>query len=222
MVIAIDGPAGAGKSTVAKFLSKKLGIVYLDTGAMYRAIGLKVYRDGCGVENHERVKELLDSSLIEIKYVDGTQTVWLDGEDVSKEIRLNPISKMASDVSAIPFVRIKLVEMQREMASKQSTVLDGRDIGTYVLPNADYKIFLTASVEERANRRYKELLEKGQTADYESVKKDIEQRDYNDSHREFAPLKKADDAIEVNTTGMTIDSVCSLIISIVEGKNGKN
>ena len=215
MVIAIDGPAGAGKSTVAKFLSAKLGIVYLDTGAMYRAIGLKVYEDSCEMSNHDRIKRLLDESLIEIKYINGAQTVWLDGKDVSKEIRLNHISKMASDVSAIPFVRVKLVEMQRELASKQSTVLDGRDIGTYVLPNADFKFFLTASVEERASRRYKELIEKGQQAEYEKVKQDIEIRDYNDSHREFAPLKKADDAIEIDTTGMSIDEVCNKIEQIV-------
>ena len=216
MVIAIDGPAGAGKSTVAKFLAKKLNIVYLDTGAMYRAIGLKVYNDGCGVDNHDRVKELLDTAEIEIKYVDGTQTVWLDGEDVSKEIRLNHISKMASDVSALPFVRVKLVEMQRKIASKQSTVLDGRDIGTVVFPNAEYKFFLTATVEERATRRYKELLEKGQTADYENIKAEIAQRDYNDSHRATSPLKKADDAIELDTTGMNIEQVCAKISEIVK------
>ncbi len=216
MVIAIDGPAGAGKSTVAKYLSKKLNIVYLDTGAMYRAIGLKVYNDGCKVDNYERVKELLDNSEIEIKYIDGTQTVWLDGKDVSKEIRLNHISKMASDVSALTFVREKLVEMQRKIASKQSTVLDGRDIGTVVFPNAEYKFFFTATVEERASRRYKELLEKGQTADYENVRKEIEQRDYNDSHRASSPLKKADDAIELDTTGMDIEQVCAKISEIVK------
>ncbi len=215
MVIAIDGPAGAGKSTVAKFLAKKLNIVYLDTGAMYRAIGLKVYDDGCEMSDHDRIKELLDAADIEIKYEDGTQTVWLDGKDVSKEIRLNHISKMASDVSAIPFVRVKLVEMQRKIASKQSTVLDGRDIGTVVFPNAEYKFFLTATVDERANRRYKELLEKGQNADLEIIKKEIEQRDYNDSHRVTSPLKKADDAIEIDTTGMNIEQVCAKISEII-------
>ena len=215
MVIAIDGPAGAGKSTVAKFLAKKLNIVYLDTGAMYRAIGLKVYDDGCEMSDHDRIKELLDAADIEIKYEDGTQTVWLDGKDVSKEIRLNHISKMASDVSAIPFVRVKLVEMQRKIASKQSTVLDGRDIGTVVFPNAEYKFFLTATVDERANRRYKELLEKGQNADLEIIKKEIEQRDYNDSHRVTSPLKKADDAIEIDTTGLDIEQVCAKISEII-------
>jgi cytidylate kinase len=211
MVIAIDGPAGAGKSTVAKFLAKKLGFVYLDTGAMYRAIGLKVYENGCAVDDSEGVKRLLDDSTIEIKYIDGVQTVWLDGNDVSKEIRLNHISKMASDVSALPFVREKLVAMQRRMSENGNYILDGRDIGTVVFPNAEIKFFLTASVEERATRRYKELLEKGQSAVYETVKKEIEQRDYNDSHRKTSPLKKADDAIELDTTGLSIEEVCARI-----------
>ncbi len=221
MVIAIDGPAGAGKSTVAKYIAKKLGFVYLDTGAMYRAIGLKVYEDGCGVENTERVKELLDDSVIDIKYVDGTQTVWLDGKDVSKEIRLNHISKMASDVSALPFVREKLVSMQRKMSENGDYILDGRDIGTVVFPGAELKFFLTASVEERATRRYKELIEKGQQADFDTVKKEIEQRDYNDSHRKTSPLKKADDAIELDTTGLDIDEVCARIEKEVNRVLGK-
>ena len=218
MIIAIDGPAGAGKSTIAKFIAKSLGLVYIDTGAMYRAVGLKAKRSGITCSEVDKIDEMLKNTVVELKNDNGNTVVYLDGEDVSSEIRTPEISRMASDISAVPVVRYALVEMQRAMAKKIDAILDGRDIGTFVLPDADVKIFLTASVEERAQRRYKELSERGETVNYEDVRSDIEQRDYNDSHRALAPLKKADDATEVDTTGMTIDEVCEKIISIVRNK----
>ena len=215
MIIAIDGPAGAGKSTIAKILSKELNMIYLDTGAMYRACGLKAFRNGVDLADHESVENMLKTTAIAIGYTDGVIQVYLDGDNVSADIRKPEISKMASDISAIPAVRYAMVEMQRKLASNADTILDGRDIGTFVLPNADVKIFLTASVEERAARRYKELQQKGIDTDIETVKREIEQRDYNDSHRALAPLKKADDAVEVDTTGLNIEQVCEKIIAIV-------
>ena len=218
MIIAIDGPAGAGKSTIAKLIAKTLGLVYIDTGAMYRAVGLKAKRSGITCSEVDKIDEMLKNTVVELKNDNGNTVVYLDGEDVSSEIRTPEISRMASDISAVPVVRYALVEMQRAMAKKIDAILDGRDIGTFVLPDADVKIFLTASVEERAQRRYKELIGRGETVNYEDVRSDIEQRDYNDSHRSLAPLKKADDVIEVDTTGMTIDEVCEKIISIVRNK----
>ena len=215
MIIAIDGPAGAGKSTIAKILSKQLNMIYLDTGAMYRACGLKAFRLGVDLADHESVENMLKTTDIAIGYTDGVIQVYLDGENVSTDIRKPEISKMASDISAIPAVRYAMVEMQRKLASNADTILDGRDIGTFVLPNADVKIFLTASVEERAVRRFKELQQKGIETDIETVKREIEQRDYNDSHRALAPLKKADDAVEVDTTGLNIEQVCEKIIGKV-------
>ena len=218
MIIAIDGPAGAGKSTIAKLIAKTLGLVYIDTGAMYRAVGLKAKRSGITCSEVDKIDEMLKNTVVELKNDNGNTVVYLDGEDVYSEIRTPEISRMASDISAVPVVRYALVEMQRAMAKKIDAILDGRDIGTFVLPDADVKIFLTASVEERAQRRYKELIGRGETVNYEDVRSDIEQRDYNDSHRSLAPLKKADDAIEVDTTGITIDEVCEKIISIVRNK----
>lgn len=218
MIIAIDGPAGAGKSTIAKLIAKSLELVYIDTGAMYRAVGLKAKRSGITCSEVDKIDEMLKNTVVELKNDNGNTVVYLDGEDVSSEIRTPEISRMASDISAVPVVRYALVEMQRAMAKKIDAILDGRDIGTFVLPDADVKIFLTASVEERAQRRYKELIGRGETVNYEDVRSDIEQRDYNDSHRALAPLKKADDATEVDTTGMTIDEVCEKIISIVRNK----
>jgi len=205
--IAIDGPAGAGKSTAAKIIAKKLGILYLDTGAMYRAIGLKALRLGINTRDISAVEAILPTTAVEIKYVDGVQNIFLDGENVTPFIREHAVSMAASDVSAIPAVRLKLVELQREIAKKNDCILDGRDIGTYVLPDANYKFYITATTEERANRRYKELLEKGQTISYDEVLLDIVTRDKNDSTRKFAPLKKADDAYEFDTTTMSIDEV---------------
>jgi cytidylate kinase len=218
MIIAIDGPAGAGKSTIAKLIAKQLGLVYIDTGAMYRAVGLKAKRNNIACSEQEKIEEMLKNTEVELKNENGATAVYLDGENVSTEIRLPEISRMASDISAVPVVRYAMVEMQRSMANKTDTILDGRDIGTFVLPNADVKIFLTASVEERAERRYKELIARGENVKREDVRSDIEKRDYNDSHRALAPLKKADDATEVDTTGMTIDQVCEKIISLVRNK----
>ena len=218
MIIAIDGPAGAGKSTIAKLIAKQLGLVYIDTGAMYRAVGLKAKRNNIACSEQEKIEEMLKNTEVELKNENGATAVYLDGENVSTEIRLPEISRMASDISAVPVVRYAMVEMQRSMANKTDTILDGRDIGTFVLPNADVKIFLTASVEERAERRYKELIARGENVKREDIRSDIEKRDYNDSHRALAPLKKADDATEVDTTGMTIDQVCEKIISLVRNK----
>ena len=216
--IAIDGPAGAGKSTIAKLLAAKLGILYLDTGAMYRAVGLKALNTGVDISDEAAVEKMLADTKIDVTQENGVQHVYLDGNDVSSAIRENAVSKAASDISAVPCVRYKMVELQREIASRCDTVLDGRDIGTFVLPNAEYKIFLTASAEERAKRRYAELKAKGSTLTLEQIKDDIVKRDYNDSHRTLAPLKKADDATEVDTTAMSIDDVVGRIYAIIGAK----
>lgn len=218
MNIAIDGPAGAGKSTIAKLLAAKLGILYLDTGAMYRAVGLKALNTGVDISDEAAVEKMLAETKIDVTQENGVQHVYLDGNDVSSAIRENAVSKAASDISAVPCVRYKMVELQREIASRCDTVLDGRDIGTFVLPNAEYKIFLTASAEERAKRRYAELKAKGSTLTLEQIKDDIVKRDYNDSHRALAPLKKADDATEVDTTAMSIDDVVGRIYAIIGAK----
>lgn len=218
MNIAIDGPAGAGKSTIAKLLAAKLGILYLDTGAMYRAVGLKALNTGVDISDAAAVEKMLADTKIDVTQENGVQHVYLDGNDVSSAIRENAVSKAASDISAVPCVRYKMVELQREIASRCDTVLDGRDIGTFVLPNAEYKIFLTASAEERAKRRYAELKVKGSTLTLEQIKDDIVKRDYNDSHRTLAPLKKADDATEVDTTAMSIDDVVGRIYAIIGAK----
>lgn len=218
MNIAIDGPAGAGKSTIAKLLAAKLGILYLDTGAMYRAVGLKALNTGVDISDEAAVEKMLADTKIDVTQENGVQHVYLDGNDVSSAIRENAVSKAASDISAVPCVRYKMVELQREIASRCDTVLDGRDIGTFVLPNAEYKIFLTASAEERAKRRYAELKAKGSKLTLEQIKDDIVKRDYNDSHRTLAPLKKADDATEVDTTAMSIDDVVGRIYAIIGAK----
>lgn len=218
MNIAIDGPAGAGKSTIAKLLAAKLGILYLDTGAMYRAVGLKALNTGVDISDATAVEKMLADTKIDVTQENGVQYVYLDGNDVSSAIRENAVSKAASDISAVPCVRYKMVELQREIASRCDTVLDGRDIGTFVLPNAEYKIFLTASAEERAKRRYAELKAKGSKLTLEQIKDDIVKRDYNDSHRALAPLKKADDATEVDTTAMSIDDVVGRIYAIIGAK----
>lgn len=214
--IALDGPAGSGKSTVAKFLAEKLNILYLDTGALYRAVALFVLNNGVDVENEKQVEPLLTALDVAVEYKDGKQITLLCGKDVSKEIRENRVSNSASKVSALKCVREKLLSLQRGIANSMDCILDGRDIGTFVLPNANYKFFLTASVDCRATRRYKELLERGNAVDYNQLKSEIEERDYRDSHREIAPLKKADDAVEIDTSFLTVEEVCQEVLKRVK------
>lgn len=217
MAIALDGPAGAGKSTIAKRIADQLGILYLDTGAMYRAIGLKALQQGFSPKDEIAVGDMLQQTQLDIRFVDGFQQVWLDGQNVSETIRTPEASKAASDVSTLPVVRRHLVELQRDIARRQSMILDGRDIGTYVLPDALYKFFLTASLEERAHRRLLDLQNRGNTAaTLAEVKADIEYRDNQDSQRSFAPLKQAEDAILIDTTTMSIDEVVDTIIKRME------
>ena len=212
-IVAVDGPSGAGKSTIAQELAKSLDIAYIDTGAMYRACAL--YLSERGVENFSSTTDIVKYlSDIKIKLEPGR--VLLNGRDVSKLIRTGEISRLASDISAIKEVRDILVEMQREMGKKESVVMDGRDIGTNVFPDADYKIFLVASLEERAKRRYKELLERGENADLSQVKEDMRQRDHNDSTRKYNPLKQAEDAILIDSTGMGINQVVDKILKIIK------
>ncbi|MCX7709612.1 MAG: (d)CMP kinase [Clostridia bacterium] len=216
--IAIDGPAGAGKSTIAKMVSKSLDIIYLDTGAMYRAVALKAINEGIDTLDREKLAVLVKVIDIKITYSGSEQHIFLDGKDVSKLIRTPEISIGASNVGTIPEVRMKMVELQRKIAEENSVVMDGRDIGTYVLPNANLKIFLTASLEERAKRRYQEQIEKGNTGlSLEEVMKDIEYRDRNDSSRAFAPLSKAADAVEIDTTKLTIEEVAQKIMLLARG-----
>ena len=214
--IAIDGPAGAGKSTLAKKIAKTLGLVYVDTGALYRTVGLYSIRKGIDTKNAEKVIATLPDVKVELKFVDGAQHVFLNGEDVSEAIRTPEASMGASNVSAIPKVREFLFDLQRKIAAENDCIMDGRDIGTVVLPNADVKIFLTTSVEERANRRYKEMLEKGEEADYNDILEDIKKRDYQDSHREIAPLKQADDAIYVDNAGQSLEYGADYLLNIIK------
>lgn len=214
--IAIDGPAGAGKSSTAKLVAKKLGYIYVDTGALYRTVGLYSIRKGIDTKNAEKVIATLPDVKVELKFVDGAQHVFLNGEDVSEAIRTPEASMGASNVSAIPKVREFLFDLQRKIAAENDCIMDGRDIGTVVLPNADVKIFLTTSVEERANRRYKEMLEKGEDADYNDILEDIKKRDYQDSHREIAPLKQADDAIYVDNAGQSLEYGADYLLNIIK------
>ena len=214
--IAIDGPAGAGKSSVAKAVAAKLGFIYVDTGALYRSIGVNALRNGLNTEDAAAVTALLPATKVELKFVDGTQKVFLNGEDVSEAIRMPEASMAASNVSAIPAVRTFLLDLQRDMAKNNNVIMDGRDIGTVILPDAQYKFFLTASAEVRADRRFKELAEKGINVDYKALLEEIIQRDYNDSHRETAPLKQADDAILIDSSDMNIDEVINAIISNIK------
>ena len=209
--IAIDGPCGSGKSTVAKLLAKELNILYLDTGAMYRACGLKAKRMGIDCLDEKGVSSFIYNIDLKVKYENGTQHVYLDGEDVSLAIRENEVSMLASNISSLEIVRKKMVEMQRYVASMQDCVLDGRDICMYVLPNANYKFFMTASAEARAKRRHLENLSKGFDSDLNQIILEIEQRDYQDTHREHSPLKKADDAVVLDTSDLTIDEVVTKI-----------
>ena len=215
--IALDGPSGSGKSTIAKRLSAELNILYLDTGAMYRATALKALDLGIDTLDEEAVSVFLNDLNLKIKYENGTQQTYLDDENVSSKIREPQVSMAASNISSLKCVRLKMVEMQRKIAAETSCVLDGRDIGSFVLPNADYKFFITASVKVRTNRRYKELVAKGFQVDYNDLQKEIEERDYNDSHRDFAPLVKAKDAIEIDTSNMDIEQVVLTVLSHIKG-----
>jgi len=210
--VAIDGPSGAGKSTIAKEVAKRLELDYIDTGAMYRAVGYKMIREQVGITETERLEKLLAGT--EIDFSGGS--IILDGEIINDEIRRPDISKMASDCSALGQVREKLVALQREMGEKKAIIMDGRDIGTNVLKDAEYKFFMTASPEERARRRFVELLEKGEPVQFEQVLKDIKERDFNDSTRKLNPLKKAEDALELDTTGMSIEEVVNKIIEEIK------
>ena len=214
--IAIDGPAGAGKSSVAKLAAKELGFIYIDTGALYRAVGVAVLRKGLKTDCREDVISVLPDIKLGLVFVDGEQRVMLNGEDVSRDIRLPEASMAASNVSAIPEVREFLLEMQKKFARENNCLMDGRDIGTVILPHARPKIFLTASPEVRADRRYKELMEKGTPKDYNELLEEIKLRDYNDSHRAVAPLKPADDAYILDSSDMPIDEVVAKIVSLAK------
>lgn len=213
--IAIDGPAGAGKSSLSRLLAKELGYIYVDTGALYRAVGLKFSRLGFDTELVGDMDSVLSDTTLDIRFISGEQRVYLDGVDVSDDIRTPIASMMASAVSAKPSVRTFLLDMQRKLAANNNAVMDGRDIGTVVLPNADVKIFLTADVEIRAQRRLKELEEKGQKVTFEEVLEDMKIRDFNDSHRPIAPLKQADDAILADTGDLTFDQSLELLLNII-------
>lgn len=218
--VAIDGPAGAGKSTVAKAAAEKLGFIYVDTGALYRAIGLKFSNCGYDRDSDMPIDGILSNTKIDIAFENGEQHVYLDGKDVSSLIRTPEASMMASAVSSKPEVRAFLLEMQRELARKNNVIMDGRDIGTVVLPNAQVKIFLTASVRERALRRYRELTEKGMNVELFEIEEDIKTRDYNDSHREIAPLKPAEDSILADTTGNNLEESTQMVVKIIKDKLG--
>ena len=218
MNIEIDGPAGAGKSTIARRVAKEKGYIYVDTGAMYRAIGLYFMNEGVDAENAAAVLEALAAIQVEIKYEAGEQQVYLNGKNVSKKIRQEAVGNMASKVATKQAVRDKLLDLQRNLAEKNNVVMDGRDIGTIVLPDAQVKIFLTASVETRANRRYEEYLAKGEKADLEDIKKDIEIRDHQDMTREISPLRQAEDAVLLDSSLMNIDEVVAAILGIYKDK----
>lgn len=217
--IAIDGPSGAGKSTMAKTIARKLGVLYLDTGAMYRAVALKAIKSGIDTKDSQALSDMVKDIDLLIAHENGVQKVLLDGKDVTEEIRTPAVTVGSSDVAVIPAVREKMVELQREIAKNNSVIMDGRDIGTHVLPNADVKIFLTASLEDRAKRRYEELKEKGTLKQtFEEVKKEMEYRDNNDSSRAHSPLKKADDAILLDTTGFSVEESVKTILEIIESR----
>ena len=216
--IAIDGPSGAGKSTMARRIAQTYGYLYIDTGALYRAIGYKILESGGHPNDPDDVLPVLSTLSITLRHIDGEQRVFVDGEDVSDSIRTPEVSMAASDVSAIPAVRAYLLDLQRDLARQNNVVMDGRDIGTVVLPDAQIKIFLTAEAEDRARRRYEQMLEGGQQADYETVLADVKRRDYNDSHRQAAPLRQAEDAIRVDTTGCTLEEGTAKIRAAIENR----
>lgn len=214
--VAIDGPAGAGKSTIAKAVAKKLGFIYVDTGALYRTIALNAVRNGVA-DDRDGIVKMLDNTDVKLGFSDdGTQCVFLNGEDVSSLIRTPEISMGASKVSAVPEVRAFLLDLQRDIAKENDVIMDGRDIATVVLPNANVKIFLFASPECRAQRRYKELIEKGENVTFDEVLSDVNQRDYQDSHREIAPLKPTDESVMADTSALTLEESTELIINIIK------
>lgn len=216
--IAIDGPAGAGKSTIAKMVAKKLGFIYVDTGAMYRAMGLYFIRKGIGPEDEAAISAACGDVSITIRYEDNTQHVILNGEDVSDLIRTEAVGNMTSAASVYPAVRAHLLDLQQNLAANANVLMDGRDIGTCILPDADAKIFLTASTQVRAARRYKELTEKGVTCNLEEIEQDIIERDQRDMNREIAPLKQAEDAVLLDSSGMSIAEVVGAIIDVAKSR----
>lgn len=216
--IAIDGPAGAGKSTIAKMLAKELGYVYVDTGAMYRAMAYYFLQQGIDKDDEAAINAAVDGADVTIRYEDGSQKVLLNGADVTGSLRTEQVGNMASSTSVYPAVRVKLVALQQKLAKTADVIMDGRDIGTCVLPDAQVKIYLTASVETRAKRRYDELVEKGEPADRTKIEEDIKERDYRDMHREMSPLRQADDAVLVDSSDMSIEQVVSAILGIVKEK----
>ncbi len=215
--VAIDGPAGAGKSTIAKAAAKELGFIYVDTGALYRAVAYNAVKNGV-IDDEQGIISMLDDTKVELKYVEGVQSVYLNGEDVSGFIRTPEISMGASKVSAIPQVREFLLNLQRKIAKTNNVIMDGRDIATVVLPDAEVKIFLFASPECRAERRYKELVEKGENVSFDDVLKDVNQRDYQDSHREIAPLKPSEESIMADTSKLTLQESIDLIVNTIKEK----
>ena len=218
--IAIDGPAGAGKSTIAKTLAKELGYVYVDTGAMYRAMAYFFLQKGINKDDEAAITEAVDGADVTIRYENGVQQVLLNGENVTGCLRTEQVGNMASSTSVYPAVRTKLVALQQKLAKTTDVIMDGRDIGTCVLPDAQVKIYLTASVETRAKRRYMELMEKGEPADLEKIAADIKERDHRDMHREMSPLRQAEDAVLVDSSDMSIVEVVSAIRAIAEEKRG--
>ena len=216
--IALDGPAGAGKSTIAREAARRLSILHVDTGALYRAVGLYALRRGAAPGDPAQVLPLLPEIRVSLEFTPQGQLIYLNGEDVSQAIREPRASMAASDVSAIPGVRAFLLDLQRDLARKNSVIMDGRDIGTVVLPDAGVKIFLTAAPEARAMRRYKELVGKGIAADYDTVLREVKERDYNDSHREAAPLRQAEDAWLCDTTGMTLEQSIDAVVDYIKGR----
>ena len=216
--IAIDGPAGAGKSTIAKRVAKELGYVYVDTGAMYRALAIHFLKQGLKPEDTEKIKEACKTAKVTLQYEDGVQQVYLNGENVTPILRTEEVGNMASASSVNGDVRAKMKELQQKLAATTNVVMDGRDIGTVILPNAQVKVYLTASVEVRAERRYKELVEKGLEADLEKIKKDIEERDYRDMNRDIAPLRQAEDATLVDSSYLTIEESAAVIMNLIDKK----
>ena len=212
--IAIDGPAGAGKSTIAKLVAKEKGYIYVDTGAMYRGLAIHFLKKGIQPDEKEKIIDACKDAEVSIGYEDGAQQIYLNGENITDMLREEAVGNMASISSAVPEVRAKLLDLQRNLAKEKDVVMDGRDIGTHVLPNADVKIYLTASVECRANRRFKELTEKGIACNYDEIAQDIQERDTRDMNREIAPLKKADDAVLVDSSDMTIEEVVKAITGL--------